>query len=119
MKQRFFDICKKLSLKSNHRQHQMGAVIVEKNRVVGVGFNQLKTHSRSNHPYKSIHAELSAILNSRRETFEGCSIYIYRENKYGEKACAKPCIYCTHMLRSLGIREVFYTSNGQYIKGTI
>ena len=37
------------------------------------------------------------------------SIYIFRQHKNGEPAIARPCEGCERVIRSLGIKKVFYT----------
>lgn len=114
MKLKFFDLAKKLSKFSDHTQHHLGCVIVRGNKVVGMGFNQLKTHSRSPHKYKSIHAEFHAIIKSRYEDLTGCEAYIYRENKSGDLAMARSCSYCMDAFRVAGIRKIFFSSPTGY-----
>lgn len=114
MKKRYFDVARKLSEASTHHQHKMGCVITYKNRIIGLGFNQLKTHSKSPHPYSSMHAELSAILNSDKDKLMGAKAYIFRAKRDGSPALAKPCVYCRDLLKSVGIKEVFYSINGSF-----
>lgn len=112
MKIRFFKLAEKLAQKSDHEVHKHGAVLVRKNSVIGIGFNQHKTHSKSTHPFKTIHAEFSAILNSQQESFEGCELYVVRKRrKDGTLANSKPCISCARMLSSLGIKKVYYSTD--------
>jgi len=110
MKFKFLELAKELSFSSSHKQHHHGAVIAKKNRVLGKGFNQHKTHSLSNHPYYSVHAELAAILDSRGSNIEGATLYIYRQKRDGSSANSKPCPYCEQLLRQYGIKDCYYTS---------
>lgn len=100
--------------KSDHK-HQVGAVIVNKNRIIGLGFNKAtKTHPRSPHPFKTIHAELDSILGIPKEHLRGSEIYVYREYVGGKPAMARPCKYCWALLQEVGIKTVYYTDNGEY-----
>lgn len=111
---RFFDIARRLSKKSDYC-HQLGAVVAKKNKIVGLGFNQPhKTHPRSNNRFKTIHAELDAILGLAKEDLEGSTIYVYREHKDGSPANSKPCQYCQMLIKQAGIKKVCYTDDGQY-----
>ena len=112
MKFKPFILAQKMSLHSDHRKHHVGAVILRRDRVVGVGFNQRKSHPRSPHTW-TIHAELKAILNAR-EDLTGCTIYIYREHRNGALACARPCIYCQALLREVGITAAFFSNEEGY-----
>ena len=113
---KYFDVARKLSYKSDYH-HKLGAVIVNKNKIVGLGFNKPnKTHTKSNHPFKTIHAKLDAMLGVSRENLKGATIYIYREHKNGSPLIAKPCKHCQELIRMAEIKYVCYTSNGTYIK---
>lgn len=114
MKSKFFKLAKKLSEKSDHHSHHLGCVIVNKNSVISVGFNQLKTHSKSPHKYKMLHAEISALLGNTYRELKGCTAYIYREHRSGEKALAKPCPSCEIALKEAGIKKVCYTTEEGY-----
>ena len=114
MKLKHFDLAKKLSYKSDHHTFAIGCVLARGNKVVGVGFNKLKTHPRSNHSYKMLHAEISALLGVSRDDLRGCDAYLYRETKNGMKALSRPCATCEAALREAGIERVFYTVNDTY-----
>lgn len=113
MKQRFFSLAKELSKHSDHKIHKHGAVVVNKSRVISVGFNKLKTTPRSPHTYKQIHAEMAAIFSSRAN-LDGCSIYIFRETKDGCMAESKPCSACMQVIRAAGIKRIFYSTKDGY-----
>lgn len=114
MKSKFFKLCKKLSACSDHHQHKLGALVCKKNRILGCGWNQLKTDPKSNHPFKSTHAEFMAIRNCNPDELKGATIYVYRENKQGELVNAHPCPSCYELLKLNNIKEVIYTNNGSY-----
>lgn len=114
MKLKFFEIAKKLSYKSDYH-HKLGSVIIKKNRILGLGFNKPnKTSPHSNHPFRTIHAELDAILSCDRQDLIGSTIYIYREFKDGSPAPAKPCTYCQQLIELAGIKKVCYTDDRVY-----
>lgn len=114
MKLKFFELAKKLSKKSNYTEHQLGSVIVRRNNIEGVGWNSSKTHPRSPTRYQRIHAEFSALLSTGREDLTGCDIYVYREVKNGQIANARCCVDCIKMLKQVGIKRMFYTSETGY-----
>lgn len=113
MKQRFFDLARKLSDHSDHPQHKLGAVIVKRNRVVSVGFNKNKTHPKSTAHYSRLHAEMCAILNAKSDV-SGCDIYVYRETRDGKLGLSKPCDACQAAIEEAGINRVFYTAYNGY-----
>lgn len=114
MKIKFFDLAKRIASKSDHHLHKLGCVIVKKNRIISMGWNEMKTHSKSNHPWKFVHAEFKAILNVDPEELKGSTAYIYREHKDGSPALSKPCPHCLHALESVGIKKICYSTYGAY-----
>jgi deoxycytidylate deaminase len=113
VKLKYFCIAKKLAEKSSYH-HKLGAVVVFKNKIIGLGFNKpSKTHTRANTPFNTIHAELDAILQAGDQC-RNAEIYVYREYKNGSPANAKPCKYCEELIRLVGIKKVYYTDEGKY-----
>jgi deoxycytidylate deaminase len=97
----------------------MGAVIARGKKILGIGFNNpFKTHPDSNTPYQYIHAELSAIINSRTN-LEGASLYIHRSGQNERPLMSRPCDHCMELLRKAGITKIFYSTNGGYSKEEI
>lgn len=108
MKLKYFQLAKKTSKNSKYK-HQIGAIITYKGKVVAKGFNSIKTHPRASNPWNLLHAETSAIINSKREDFTDCSIYVYRETKTGKLGTSKPCKYCYNLLKILNFKEIYYS----------
>ena len=110
MKIRYFEIAKKLAYNSDHPQHRIGAVIVKKNRIVGMGFNKLRTHPKSpDLTYRSSHAEFMAILNTKETDLSGCEIYVFRVKKNGSQGISKPCKNCMGLIKQMMIDKVHYS----------
>jgi len=107
--QHYLQLAAKVAKTSTHHTHKIGAVVVNRGRVVGMGANHLKTHPKSNHPFKSIHAELKAILNSGTDA-QRATLYLYRETKRGETALAKPCTWCQELIAQSGITRIVFTN---------
>lgn len=103
-------LAKKLSLKSTHR-FRIGAVIVKKKSIVGVGFNKIwKTHPLiSKGTHKKLHAEVDAIIGQSRRHLEGSIIYVYRDLRNGEVGLCKPCVDCQQILKEAGVKKAYYT----------
>lgn len=119
MKPKFMKLARHASFFSDHYQHKIGVALVQGNRVIGLGCNKLKTHPKSNTPFSSTHAELSAILRSDRSDLPGSTAYIYRERKDGSPGLAKPCKYCTELLKTSGVKHVVFTTDTGYIEETL
>lgn len=114
-KKKFFNLARKLSFKSTYH-HKLGAVVVKKNKPVGLGINNpFKTHPKSTNPFKTVHAELDAIMDVEdKSDLIGATIYVYRQHKNGQPANSKPCCHCEEMIRRSGITKVCYSSDGDY-----
>lgn len=116
MKLKYFKLAEKLSEKSDHPDHKHGAVLVRKNTIIGIGFNQNKTHTKSPDKFHMIHAEFSAILSSQEENLADCELYVVRKRKNGNLANSKPCQSCTKMVSSLGIKRCYYSTGTYFTK---
>lgn len=113
---RIYHLAQKLAKKSDHHSYRLGCVIFRNADIIGLGHNQLKTHSKSPHPWKSIHAEFAAAQEAlhRKDSLKGYYCFVYRENISGKIGMAKPCTSCMKYLLDLGIEKVFYTTNESY-----
>jgi deoxycytidylate deaminase len=104
-----FRICQRVAEFSDHHQHKIGAAIVKGGKILSTGFNKLKTHTLSPHPFKSCHAEFMAIKYLDKEALEGTTIYVFRKNKKGEIVNSKPCPSCYKLITDSGIKQIYYT----------
>lgn len=111
---RFFEICERLSQKSNSPRFKLGAIVVEKNRIIGLGWNQIKTNPKSSHKWSMRHAEFNAILNTQREDLNGCELYVFRRGLDKKIHIAKPCESCNNIIRQMGISKIHYSINDGY-----
>jgi len=106
-----FRLARELCFKSKHRV-RIGAVVVNKKQIVGVGFNKMdKTHPliTSRNPKKKLHAEVDAIIGIDRRKLIGAIIYVYRERLDGKIGMCRPCPDCQAILKEAGVRKAFYT----------
>lgn len=111
---KYLKLLKKLASFSDHQDHKMSCIIVNKNKVISVGYNKMKTSPRSNTRYRTLHAELVALLSIPYEESRGCTAYIYRTLKTGELAISKPCEACQEALKLAGIKRVIYSDNNSW-----
>lgn len=107
MKKGYFQLARNVSRYSGMHP-RLGAVIAKK-KPVAVGFNVQKTHT--DFDTYSIHAEQKAVLNAGNIDLRGASIYVYRETKGGHPALSFPCEHCYELLKSRGIRKVYFTTS--------
>jgi deoxycytidylate deaminase len=127
----YFKAAKAIAELSDFPRVKIGCCAVYKHKIISSGCNSMKTNptqKRFNiHRFDAdtpatIHAEVSCLLpliNRRDIDFSDVSLYIYREFKSGDLALAKPCASCEALIRSLGIRNLYYTGNQSYISEEI
>lgn len=93
---------------------RMGAVLHHGNRSLSFGVNLFdKTHTlQMNYPMKQfLHAEINALIKRRHfSDLSLCQMTVYRETCGGVPALAKPCANCQTILRSFGIKKVYYST---------
>ena len=104
--------------KSEHKQ-QMSAVIFKGKTVYSKGHNHSSRSVRSiNKNFcrwpTSIHAEVDAIIKAKRD-LKGMSILIIRV-KNNMLKLAKPCRHCLSYLTYVGIKNIYYSNNGNIYK---
>lgn len=92
-------------------KYRLGCVIAQGKRVIGVGTNNMeKTHPMiSKNTYKTIHAEVDAVIGVPRDQLRGAVAYVYRERADGSLGMAMPCKDCACILASLGVRIAYYS----------
>ena len=114
--QRFAKAALELAAASEHDMtHSLCALVVCKNRVLSVGYNQPKTHPISiDTPMQQLHAEQDALL--RCGSTEGAEVVVVRARPSGKPGLAKPCSICEGILRRFGVRRVFYTINSEDVE---
>lgn len=122
-----FNVAKEMSNLSDHPQHHLGCVVVDKHRIISSGYNSSKTH-----PIQKtiddrrfgcdcagkVHAETSALIPLIKQGYDlsNASIYIYREHKNGKLAMSKPCPGCMSLINLVGIKKIFYTIENGFAK---
>lgn len=125
----YFNIAKAVSKTSEFPQYRIGCAVVYGHRIISSGVNCQKTHplqrelNRERFDVDPInhwkHAELSALLpimNRKDIEWNKVKLYIYRELKNGTKAMSRPCPACSRLIRELGIKKVYYTTDNGYIQ---
>ena len=96
-------------------KHKLSAIIFDNQcNIINTGYNRwLLIGHQSKIPYQtSIHAEMDAILGCSRQELWGSSILVWRHNGN----LAKPCSHCQKLIDISGIRNVYYSQNGDVIK---
>lgn len=100
--------------RSGIKTFSTGAVIIlpKIDYQVSEGWSHFSYYNLAN--YRSIHAELHAILrNNYRKTLRGTTCYICTiRNKSGNIGLAKPCEHCMACLYEVGVKTVVFTIGG-------
>lgn len=127
----YFKAAKAISELSDFPRVKIGCCAVYKHKIVSSGCNSMKTNPAQKrlNIYRfdvdtshTIHAELACLLpliNRKDINFSDVSLYIHREHKSGDLALARPCASCEALIRSLGVRNIYYTGNKSYISEEI
>lgn len=89
--------------------YQLCALVVKKKRVLGVGYNNPKTHPLAKTKMKQLHAEMDAIIRCTPEHLEGAELIVVRARRDRKIGMAKPCKACQEFIASVGIKRVYYT----------
>ena len=123
----YFKAAKAISKLSDIKQ-KIGCVVVYKHRIISSGYNHSKTCplQKEYNKYRfnveecmthSVHAETDALLPllKRKDIdFSHISIYLYRQYKNGDLAPSRPCESCLALMKSLGVRHLYFTGSDRY-----
>jgi len=118
---RNFEHAKTASMVSDFPRVHIGVVVVQKGAIISAGCNKKKTHplQKRFNKYRYletdtmdyVHAEMDALTKIRYMDLRNASVYIYRELHDGTNGMARPCNACMGMIKSLGIKHVYYTTD--------
>lgn len=108
-----FRMAEKTALNSPFVQHRLGAVVVKGGRVLSTGYNEVRYTRELGKP--TLHAEQAAILKllkqRRLSDLIGATLYVTRFTRGGAIGNSRPCTDCQELIRSVGIKEVHYTTD--------
>jgi len=124
MKEKFATAAHAIAMSGNgvgmKSKFRLGAVLVHRNSIVSIGMNSYKTHplmaARTEWPF--LHAEQHAIIRAGVDNCEGLDLYIARVLKNNDLALSKPCKVCTELIKDVGIKNIYYSTNAkEFISG--
>lgn len=102
------------------KQFVYARVVTRSGCTLSVGVNsyvktkplQAKWAKKCNLPLKQhVHAEVAAIAKlTPEQRKKAYAIYVYRFDRQGRPAYAKPCKICQAVIRDVGIKRVYYTT---------
>lgn len=98
--------------RSEHK-NKHGAVIFKGKRIYSFGYNQpsrsVKSINRiAKRWHTSVHAEVAAILNAKRD-LNGLDILIVRINNKDQFRYSRPCNHCLQYIQYCGLRKIYYS----------
>ena len=102
----FRDLVELTATRSSCSKLHVGCILVRDNRIVAQGYNGFiagcphTPHDRDGHEMLTVHAEQNAIVDcaKRGVSCNGCIAYITHY----------PCLNCTKILLSAGIKKILY-----------
>ena len=124
MKEKFATAAHAIAMSGNgvgtRGKFRLGAVLVHRNSIVSIGMNSYKTHplmaERTEWPF--LHAEQHAIIRAGVDNCEGLDLYIARVLKNNDLALSKPCKVCNELIKDVGIKNIYYSTNAkEFIAG--
>lgn len=91
---------------------QVGCVIYDKKKILSLGHNEMrnfrKLHPKFQSWVGSVHAEIAAIINARKD-LRGSSLLVVRVNSKNQLRLSKPCENCQKYIDYVGIKKVYYS----------
>jgi len=113
--QKGLDLAIKIARKAQHDStSHLGAILMHGSNVISIGQNYTrKTHTKSPHPFKTIHAEVDCLLGNTMPEMAGAALFVARVGFTNrcQILLAKPCIWCQSYIIRTGVRWVYYTIN--------
>lgn len=135
MNKRYFKFAREASMNAtytgSHRfSPRIGAVAVYKGSIVATAWNANKTSTlqarynvyrfQADTPNK-VHAECALVQKLRWKFGDSIDwskvyIYLYREYKDGNLGPSRPCPSCLALLKELGVKKIYYTTDDGYVE---
>lgn len=113
---------------SDFMKARLGAVLIYKGKVMSVGWNSTKTsplqrqlnryrgyNINTSTAHDTLHAEVACLSKIRDLDIDWnrASLFVCRIKKDGSRGLARPCKGCQALIKSMGIKNVYYsTENG-------
>ena len=123
----YFNLAKNASQYSDNKRARLGSVIIYKNKVISVGWNVEDKTNPLQEEYNrlrgydidvkftksSLHAEFAAMLRIKHMNidFSKIHMFVYRRKKDTTIGNARPCAACMGFAKTLGIKNIYYTTD--------
>lgn len=97
------------------------AFVFEKGNLLATGWNKTKSHPfLLKYPYSrrsgQLHAELDAIIKYGKDDCGKAVLVVVRLNRRWQPRLSKPCLGCQSMIKQLGFKGVWYSTESGFEK---
>ena len=123
----YFRKAAQLARLSTYARAKVGCIIVYHNKIISTGFNKERTdplqkkynvvNGIPEFGLHKIHAEIDAIKHiiDLDINWKNVSIYVYRKRKDRPFGMSRPCDSCMTLIKELGIKHIYYTTDDGYV----
>lgn len=126
---KFFTKARQVANISDFSKTHIGCVAVYQGNVIGIGCNTNKTHPMQKYYNKfrnignpgtcipKLHAEINCLnsIMGMDINFSKVKLYIYRIRRDRPHGLSRPCPSCMAMIKDLGIKNIYYTTDDGYV----
>ncbi len=120
---KYLKVAESVSLTSDYERVHIGACVVKKGNIIGVGCNSNKSHPVQkkynelvpyDRPRHGIHAEIKALLKCNVNT-NNSTIYVFRRGRDSNIRNCSPCESCRAYMIECGVKRIVYVAeNGVF-----
>lgn len=111
---------------SDFMKTRLGAVLIYKGKVMSIGWNSNKTSPLQKNlnrlrdipvdcseAHHTLHAEVACLTKAKDLDIDWsrASLFVCRIKKDGTRGISRPCKGCMALIKSLGIKNLYYTTN--------
>lgn len=123
----FFEKARQVAMVSDYHKTHVGCVTVYHGKIIAIGCNRNKTHPIQNYYNKyrekscfllpKLHAEINCInkIKNLDIDFSKVKLFIYRIRKDRPFGISGTCPSCMAVIKDLGIKDIYYTTNDGYV----
>tara|TARA_Y100000310_G_C20630194_1_gene788217 strand:- start:793 stop:1248 length:456 start_codon:yes stop_codon:yes gene_type:complete len=115
--QRYLETARNIANQSNYGKIKHGAILVKGGSIIHASCNKGNFSAFGSRFRKqgrgpaTHHAELGCITGVPRAVSTGADVYVCRVNRHGEYRSSKPCNMCHDVLKHVGVKRVYYTTD--------
>lgn len=117
---KYLKVAESVANNSTYKRIHIGAILVNKNKIISSGYNHNKTHPIQklyNEKYLTyqkikgdkLHAEIDTLIKINKKESIGSTLYVFRRGKDNIYRLAKPCKACMQCIFDYGIKRIVYT----------